>query len=381
MDPILGIDQKLLDETAEDLYEHAPCGYLSTDPDGMIVKVNQTFLDWTGFERVDLIGRRRFQELLNAGGRIYHDTHYAPLLRMQGSVREIAIDIVRADGSVLPALVNSVLRSDDGGRAQLIRTTVFDATDRRSYERELLRARREEREIADELQRSLLSGALPEDDRFELAIEYQAAADGLDVGGDWYDAFWVGEDSCLAVVVGDVVGRGIGAAATMGQLRSALRAIAATGAGPAVLLELLERYAHRHEVGMSSTLVYAEVNVVDHTLRWACAGHPPPLLVSATGSAEFLWDGRSAPLDVWIDEPPRREKGTAQLARGDLLILYTDGMVERRDASIDAGLDRLAATASAAHGQPAAVTAGSVFRALQDEQHSDDMCLLALRLT
>ena len=95
------------DESAEDLYENAPCGYLSTDPDGLIVRVNATFLRWTGHRREELVGRRRFAELLTGGGRIYHETHYAPLLRMQGSVREIALDIVRADGTRLPVLVNS----------------------------------------------------------------------------------------------------------------------------------------------------------------------------------------------------------------------------------------------------------------------------------
>ena len=79
-----------VEESALDLYEHAPCGYLSTDPDGLIVRVNRTFLDWTGHRHDELVGVKRFQDLLSVGGRIYHETHYAPLLRMQGSVREIA---------------------------------------------------------------------------------------------------------------------------------------------------------------------------------------------------------------------------------------------------------------------------------------------------
>ena len=131
----------LFEEDAEDLYEHAPCGYLSTLPGGVIVKVNQTFLTWTGYERQDIVGRRRFQELLTAGGRIYHETHYAPLLQMQGTVREIAVDIVCANGQRLPALINSVLRRDATGQPVLVRTTVFNATDRKEYERELLRER------------------------------------------------------------------------------------------------------------------------------------------------------------------------------------------------------------------------------------------------
>jgi PAS domain S-box-containing protein len=131
----------LLEESAEDLYEHAPCGYLSALPGGLIVKVNQTFLTWTGFAREELVERKRFQDLLTAGGRIFHETHYAPLLRMQGAVREIAVEIVCADGRRLPALINSVLRKDATGEPSLVRTTVFDATDRKQYERELLRER------------------------------------------------------------------------------------------------------------------------------------------------------------------------------------------------------------------------------------------------
>lgn len=130
----------------------------------------------------------RFQELLAPGARIYHETHYAPLLHMQGEVRGIAVEIVHADGGRLPALVNSVLRHDAEGRPQVIRTTIFDASDRRRYEQELLRARRREQEIARELQRGMLSGALPEADGLEVDVAYRPGVAGLEVGGDWYDA-------------------------------------------------------------------------------------------------------------------------------------------------------------------------------------------------
>lgn len=104
----------------------------------MIVRVNQTFLTWTGYRREDLVGRKRFYELLTAGGRIFHETHYAPLLQMQGAVREIALDVICADGRRLPVLINSVLKKDDAGKPLLVRTTIFNATDRKEYERELL---------------------------------------------------------------------------------------------------------------------------------------------------------------------------------------------------------------------------------------------------
>jgi PAS domain S-box-containing protein len=132
---------RLLEEDPADLYENAPMGYLSTLPDGRIVKVNGTFSAWTGRPVDELIGTR-LQELLSVGGRVFYETHLAPLLRMQGAVREIALDVVRVDGSLLPCLLNAVELRDEAGAPLLVRATLFDATARRRYERELLAAQR-----------------------------------------------------------------------------------------------------------------------------------------------------------------------------------------------------------------------------------------------
>lgn len=131
----------VLDESVEELYEDAPCGYLSTAADGTILKVNQTFLGLSGYEADALVGRRRFYDLLPPGAKIYHETHYAPLLEMQGAVSEIALEIICADGSRLPVLVNGRLKRTADGKPAIVRITVFDATDRRRYEQELLLAR------------------------------------------------------------------------------------------------------------------------------------------------------------------------------------------------------------------------------------------------
>jgi PAS domain S-box-containing protein len=128
-------------EDLEDLFENAPCGYLSAEPGGRITKVNRTLSSWLGYEREQLVGRR-FQDLLNIAGKIYHETHFAPLLRMQGFLSEVALDLVGQGGRVLPVLVNAVERRDDAGELRFIRITVFNASDRRRYERELLEARR-----------------------------------------------------------------------------------------------------------------------------------------------------------------------------------------------------------------------------------------------
>src|SRR3712207_597602 len=157
------VDESLLEENLEDLYERAPCGYVSTFPDGTFVKVNRTFLDWIGYRRDELLGHKRFQDLLTVPGKVYHETHYAPLLRMQGSVAEIAFDLVCRDGRQLPVLINSVQKRDASGTPLLHRTTIFNASERREYERELLRARTTAEQAADRLARlQAVMGALAE---------------------------------------------------------------------------------------------------------------------------------------------------------------------------------------------------------------------------
>ncbi len=136
----------LLEDSAEDLYDNAPCGYVSTSLDGTIAKVNATLLGWLGYDRDELVGRCRFPDLLTVGGRIYYETHFAPLLRMRGELGGIALELTTADGTRLPVLLTSMVKIGGDGQAQLIRTTVFDARDRRSYEQELLRAREGGRE-------------------------------------------------------------------------------------------------------------------------------------------------------------------------------------------------------------------------------------------
>ena len=142
------VARALLEESAEDLYEHAPCGYLSTLPDGTIVRLNRTLLDWTGASREALLSGTKFQALLTVGSRIYYETHYAPLLRMQGFANEIALEVVRHDGRILPVMVNSRQKRDAEGTPLFNRITLFDSTDRRRYERELLLARRKAEQVA-----------------------------------------------------------------------------------------------------------------------------------------------------------------------------------------------------------------------------------------
>ncbi len=364
-------------ESAEELFEDAPCGYLSCELDGTILRANRTFEEWAGYARGALVGRR-FHELLTPAGRIYHETHYAPLLRMQGWVREIALEILHADGGRLPALVNSVQQRDADGRPQSIRTAIFDASDRRRYEQELLDARRREQEIAQRLQRSLLSGELPQSPALDVEAAYRPAVRGLEVGGDWYDAFWLDGGQRVGLVVGDVVGRGIDAAATMGQLRSAVRALASTGLSPGPTLQALDGYAARHGVGRMTTVAYAELHLETGGLRYACAGHPPPIVVEPGRDPSYLWEARSPPVDAAIAGGPRPE-AAHRIGPGGTLLLYTDGLIERRSRSLRIGLAALLEEVARQREREVGSMVSAVVRALADREQPDDVCLLGAR--
>jgi sigma-B regulation protein RsbU (phosphoserine phosphatase) len=127
-------------EDLEDLYENAPCGYLSLQPNGRIVKVNATFCDWTGYSPAELTGKR-LSDLLNVAGKIFYETHVAPLLRMQGFFHEVALDIVTANGKRIPVLANAAERRGPDGQVRFIRLTIFEAIQRRRYERDLVAMR------------------------------------------------------------------------------------------------------------------------------------------------------------------------------------------------------------------------------------------------
>jgi diguanylate cyclase (GGDEF)-like protein/PAS domain S-box-containing protein len=129
------------EESFEELYEEAPVAYFSTTPDDVITRVNGTLLAWTGYREDELIGRR-FLDVLDAGTQLFYETRHIPVLRLAGEVREVALRVVRADGSVLPVLLNSVMVPGPDGVPRSIRTAMFDATDRSQYERDLLTERR-----------------------------------------------------------------------------------------------------------------------------------------------------------------------------------------------------------------------------------------------
>lgn len=328
----------LLEDSAEDLYEHAPCGYLSTLLDGRIAKVNRTLLDWLGYRRDELVGRKHFSELLTVGGRLYHETHFAPLLRMQGEISGIALELKAADGSRLPVLVTSTVKTGREGQPLLIRTTVFDARDRRAYETELLRARKEadqERDrlqrLATTLQKTLLPPALANVPGLDVAAHYHiASAD--EVGGDFYDLFPLAAGT-WGLFLGDVCGKGAVAAAVTSLARYTLRAAAVYDPDPAAVLANLNTVLNHEYNGTDPrfcTVVFGLLTP-DHDrsgfhITLASGGHPPALLMRADGTADFLPTPGGQLLGVLPDA--HIATTTVHLVPGDTLLLHTDGLTE-----------------------------------------------------
>ncbi|QFZ24113.1 PAS domain-containing protein [Saccharothrix syringae] len=327
----------MLEDSADDLYDNAPCGYLSTMLDGRIAKVNTTLLRWLGYERDELVGRRTFADLLNVGGKLYHETHLAPLLRMHGEVREVALEMVAADGRRLPVLVNCALRTGEGGRPTLIRTTVFDARDRRAYEQELLRARRqaererdEIRELATTLQRTLLPPALPEVPGIELASHYHHAS-LYQVGGDFYDVFPLA-DGRWGLFLGDVCGKGAEAATVTSLTRYTLRSAAVFDPDPVAVLTNLNTVLGQVQEALprfcTVTFGVLAVDAGGCTLTLASGGHPPGLLLGADGSAEYVDTPGGQLIGVLPDAVIA--EAAVRLGPGDVFVLYSDGITEAR---------------------------------------------------
>jgi serine phosphatase RsbU (regulator of sigma subunit) len=262
----------------------------------------------------------------------------------------------------------------------------FDAADREflaafgrqggvALERARLQA--EEHSIATRLQRELLPLRLPVVPGLVHAVEYHAGAELMDVGGDWYDVVQLGP-SLVALTVGDVVGKGVAAAGVMGRLRSALRALALAFEQPQQVIAHLERYAATIEGADVATVWYGTLELQRGLLRHLSAGHPPVLVASPGGEARFLTEGRSAPLCVPLDEP--RPWADTQLERGETLLLYSDGLVERRDQLLDARLDLLVEEVRALDGLPPAELApGLVATMAAGSPATDDVVVVAVR--
>jgi PAS domain S-box-containing protein len=240
------------------------------------------------------------------------------------------------------------------------------------------RARLYEREhvIAQELQQSLLPDQLPMLPGVTTAARYRPAGAGSEVGGDWYDAI-VQPGGTLLLVIGDVAGRGLAAAATMGQLRSALRAYAFDGHPPGALLDRLNAFHNGLPGAGMATVALVAVDLGGERVRYASAGHPPGLLVTADGASHWLDAALGVPLGT-IDDASYPE-AEATLGPGATLVLYTDGLVEIRGEHLDLGFGRLEAAAAGGPQEPESLCDAILANTLADPDIGDDVTLLVLQ--
>ena len=236
----------------------------------------------------------------------------------------------------------------------------------------------EARDVAHTLQQSMIAGDPPRDPRFEIATLYHAAIEHLEVGGDWHDAFLL-PGGRVGIVVGDVVGRGLRAASAMGQLRSAVRALAGAGMEPAEVLAHLDTFTEQVDDARYATLAYAEVDPDTGAVLVAAAGHMPPVIVEPDGEVRVFMEGRSPPLGA-ADPEKTRKQARMDLAPGAGFLLYTDGLVERRTEPIDEGIARLADVVRAMPGaSPAELVEALPAALLEPGTIDDDVCLLSFR--
>ncbi len=234
-----------------------------------------------------------------------------------------------------------------------------------------------ERTIAETLQRSVLPVSLPEVDGIKLAARYLPGTADVDVGGDWFDVINV-PSGRLGLVVGDVVGKGVESAATMAQLRNALRAFALDRMKPSSTLARLNRLVDGVSESAFATVVYVVVDPAARVCRFTSAGHPPPLAIYPDGSAAYLEGGRGLPLGTVAE--PKYPQGVVELPVGTTLILYSDGLIERRDKTIDEGLAELRAAALAAPLDPERLVEHVLEELLGSGERRDDVVILAVRL-
>ncbi|MEV4946882.1 SpoIIE family protein phosphatase [Streptomyces sp. NPDC053755] len=257
--------------------------------------------------------------------------------------------VLAPDGAVALLLhrveeVTEIIRAHDrrsgGDGARVLEAELYTrGRELQELNQRLREAHAREREVALHLQQAMLPAPGPIGHR--AAVRYRPATGSLNVCGDWYDLIDLPDRDGTVLAVGDVVGHGLRAAGVMGQLRSALSAASRVAAGPAQALEVLGLYARHVDGAESTTAVSVFIDWTAHTLAYSSAGHPPPVLCHPDGTVTFLDQATDPPLGA-RPEHVSRPQGRTGFTDGSTLVLYTDGLVERRHEDIDTGLRRLA---------------------------------------
>ncbi|MGJ5749944.1 serine phosphatase RsbU (regulator of sigma subunit) [Streptomyces puniciscabiei] len=267
-----------------------------------------------------------------------------------------------------------------GSRSRVLEAELYTrARELQELNERLRQAHAREREVALALQKAMLP-ARRQVGHHRAAVRYRPAVGALNVCGDWYDLVDLVGGNRIGVAVGDVVGHGLDAAGVMGQLRSALSAASRVAAGPAEALNVLGRYAHVVDGAESATAVTTFIDCDRRTITYSSAGHPPPVLVHPDGRVEFLDQATDPPLDARPDPMPRPEAGTTY-GHGATLVLYTDGLVERRHEDIDTGLARLADSLARHRDEdPESLADAVLLELLPPGGATDDTALVIVRL-
>ncbi len=325
--------------------------------------------EFAGRALAEVVARERRQVVI--GDREEGDPPFVPSLEEDGMGSLIGVPLM-AEGEVRGVVCvgsRTAGRFDDNDAALLALVAERAALaigNASLYERE--------HRIVETLQRSLLPARMPQLPGMSIAARYQPG--GADVGGDWYDAIEL-DGGGVGLAMGDVVGHGIEAAATMGELRNALRAYALDGLRPGLVLARLDHLVEQLQDDRMTTLTYAVIDPDWTEMRYASAGHPPPLVLRPDGSAELLWDGRSTPLGV--RSGGEYEEGTVRLDGGSTLLLYTDGLVEVPGEDLLDGLERLRVAGLRGDPDPDVLCDHVLETMLGDRGASDDVAVLAFR--
>jgi phosphoserine phosphatase RsbU/P len=274
---------------------------------------------------------------------------------------------VPGESGLVRTLAMRVTALDPAEAQRLV--TLFDVSGRaRLYEHE--------HRLVESLQRSVLLENMPDIPGTSLAARYLPGEGVVRVGGDWYDALPLSEGR-LGLAIGDVAGHGIESVALMTQLRDTLRAYALEHESPMAVIERLDKLVRHLEPGAMATTIYLVYDPADRSLRFAAAGHPYPLLVRDGGKPEFLRQGRSVLIGTGI--PQRREEGRVTLPPGSMLVLYTDGLIERRNQrSLDQGFAMLANSVGSEITEPDEACEAILDALLGEEPPSDDVALLVM---
>ncbi|MEE1942687.1 SpoIIE family protein phosphatase [Streptomyces sp. TRM 70361] len=408
------------------LFRAVPTPLSVLTPELVIVEANQAYLEITGRGREELIGRYLFdafpqnpadpdadgvrnlraslERVLTTGrpdtmvlqrydiplpGRadVYEERYWSPVnTPVLGPDGEVVLVISRVEDATayvrdsLSGTGDPAARGEPARPAGGIAEPELYARARELYEHNerLRRAHAREHEVALTLQKAMLPTHMPLQRR-NAAVRYRPAAESLNVCGDWYDLINLSDDR-FAVAVGDVVGRGLEAASVMGQLRSALSASMRVADGPAQALYGLDLYARSLDGALATTTVKVDIDTHTRTLTYSSAGHLPPMLCHPGKQVELLDQATDVPLAA-RSRPSHRPQAIASYLPGSVLILYTDGLVERRHESIDVGLKRLAESLARHSDRGPEEIADSLLDDLgMNNGTADDAALVVIRL-